>query len=81
MNRFDTHKFLHRKRLAEEELLQETLEPLISKIDTAIAEFDESFSYQDLAVVVAALLKKDEAGYGSHNFEPFLKTLINLLKS
>lgn len=78
MNRFDTHKFLHRKRLAEEELLQETLEPLISKINTAIAEFDENLSYKDLAVAVATILKKD---YGSHNFEPFLETLTNSLKS
>ncbi len=78
MNRFDTHKFLHRKRLAEEELLQETLEPLISKIDTAIAEFDENLSYKDLAVAVATILKKD---YGSRLFEPFLETLTNSLKS
>ncbi len=47
----------------------ETLQIAIVK---AINEIDESMSYQDFAKAVANVLREE---YGTHNFEPFMKTL------
>jgi len=41
-------------------------------IDDAITSVDDSLSYKDFALAVAAILKDE---YGSHNFGPFMKVL------
>jgi hypothetical protein len=51
------------------EAKSETLQTAIVK---AINEIDESMSYQDFAKAVANVLREE---YGTHNFEPFVKTL------
>lgn len=47
-------------------------ETLQHAIVRAINEIDESMSYQDFAKAVANVLREE---YGTHNFEPFMKTL------
>jgi hypothetical protein len=37
----------------------------------------EDTNYADLAKAIAKILRED---YGSHNFKPFIKTLVNELK-
>ena len=41
-------------------------------MDDAIASVDDSLSYKDFALAVAAILKDE---YGSHNFDPFMEVL------
>jgi hypothetical protein len=41
-------------------------------INQALIDVDESLSYKDFAIGVAAVLKDE---YGSHNFNPFMKVL------
>jgi|TARA_R110000824_G_scaffold12320_1_gene54162 hypothetical protein len=41
-------------------------------INQALIDVDESLSYKDFAIGVAAVLKDE---YGSHNFNPFMKIL------
>ena len=41
-------------------------------INQALIDVDESLSYKDFAIGVAAVLKDE---YGSHNFGPFMKVL------
>ena len=41
-------------------------------MDDAIASVDDSLSYKDFALAVAAILKDE---YGSHNFGPFMEVL------
>ena len=56
------------------EAKSETLQTAIVK---AINEIDESMSYQDFAKAVANVLREE---YGTHNFEPFVKTLKDELE-
>ena len=41
-------------------------------INQALIDVDESLSYKDFAIGVAAVLKDE---YGSHNFNPFMEVL------
>ena len=41
-------------------------------INQALINVDDSLSYKDFAIGVAAVLKDE---YGSHNFTPFMKVL------
>ena len=55
-----------------EDFSEEKSETLQTAIVKAINEIDESMSYQDFAKAVANVLREE---YGTHNFEPFVKTL------
>ena len=46
-------------------------------LDSIEIEHDTSIHYADLAIAVAKLLKEH---YGTHNYEPFKKTLDEELK-
>ena len=54
------------------DLTENTAAQAAKAMDDAIASVDDSLSYKDFALAVAAILKDE---YGSHNFGPFMKIL------
>lgn len=46
-------------------------------ISSAINQIDPDLHYRDFAKIIAEVLKQD---YGKHNFNPFVKELVNELK-
>ena len=69
---FDVAKWNKRRYLAEAGLLESTADLAAKAINKALDTVDESLSYQDFALAVAAILKEE---YGSQNFDPFMKVL------
>ena len=63
---------MNKKRLQEIAGITPTSTKLAGLISQAINQVDENLSYSDFAEAVAYILKQD---YGSHNFEPFIRTL------
>jgi hypothetical protein len=59
------------KTKLNEEISEQNLYSSISNI------IPENTNYEDLAKAIAKILKED---YGSHNFKPFITTLVNELK-
>jgi hypothetical protein len=69
---FDVAKWNKKRYLAEAGLLESTADLAAKAINKALDTVDESLSYQDFALAVAAILKEE---YGSQNFDPFMKVL------
>lgn len=63
---------MNKKRLQEIAGITPTSTKLAGLIIQAINQVDENLSYSDFAEAVAYILKQN---YGSHNYEPFIRTL------
>ena len=76
MTQFDQSKWRKNQLLNELGLNESVADQAAKAIDDAISSVDESLSYKDFALAVAAILKSE---YGSHNFAPFMEVLHGAL--
>ena len=72
MTQFDQSKWRKNQLLNELGLNESVADQAAKAIDDAISSVDESLSYKDFALAVAAILKSE---YGKHTFGGFMEVL------